>query len=300
MLVALDGPDPLLELLVEGRLEAVDVRLAHGVAVARQVAHVHLLLVAQADRAGLHDQLALDGVAELDVDVDLVVNQDARGRPGHQDERVPEVVEAVGGGARGVHAHGDDLLAQQEPADVDLVDGGVVDHVARRVALRNRGVAVTAVDERGVAVVAGVEDRLHLVVGGVEAAHEADGDQLLAGLLLGLHDLDAVLGGGGQGLLAQHVLARLDDPDDVGGVDLAEGRDDDGVDVGVVDELLGGVVGPGPVGLGAGDGGVMVDVGDGDDPAARQVVGDAGEVGAAHAAGADESNANGHVCISLP
>ena len=153
---------------------------------------------------------------------------------------------------------------------------------------------MAVVDQEGLAVVAVVENLLHLVVGGVEAAHEAHGDELLAGLLLGIHDGDAVLGGGGQGLLAQDVLAGLDGLDDVGGVDLAEGRDEDGVDVPVVDELIGAGVGLGAVGLRGRDRGLVVDVGNGDDLAAGQDTRDAGQVRAAHAAGADESDAYSH------
>ena len=125
------------------------------------------------------------------------------------------------------------------------MNGRVVDGHARHVTLRDEGVAVAVVDQQRPTVLAGVEDGLHLVVGGVETAHEAHGDQLLSGPGLGVHNGDAVLGGGGQGLLAQDVLAGLDGLDDVGGVDLAEGGDDDGVDLGVVDELVGAVVGLG-------------------------------------------------------
>ena len=101
------------------------------------------------------------------------------------------------------------------------MNGRVVDGHARRVALRDGGVAVAVVDQQRPTVLAGVEDGLHLVVGGVEAAHEAHGDQPLSGPGLGVHDGDAVLGGDGQGLLAQDVLAGPDGGDDVGGVDLA-------------------------------------------------------------------------------
>ena len=294
MLIAGHGVDPLLHLAVEGGLEAVDVRLAHGVAVAVDVADVDPLLVAQPHRGGLQHELALDGVGVLQVDVDLVVDAHAGLGVHDDDDRVDEVVEAVSGRLGALHTHLDDLLTQEPAHRVDLVDRRVVDGHARGVGLRHGGVAVTVVDQEGLAVLAVVENLFHLVVGGVETAHEAHGDELLAGLLLGLHDGDAVLGGGGQWLLAQDVLAGLDGLDDVGGVDLAEGGDEDGVDVRVVDELIGAVVGLGAVGLRGRDRGLVVDVGHGDDFAARQVIGNAGQVRAAHAAGADESDAYSH------
>ena len=82
-------------------------------------------------------------------------------------------------------------------------------------------------------------------------------------------------------------------------MDPAEGRDDHGVDVGIVHELVGSVVDLGPVRLSGRNGGGVVDVGDGNDLAARHLARDTGEVGAAHAAGADESYANTHVSLLL-
>ena len=69
---------------------------------------------------------------------------------------------------------------------------------------------------------------------------------------------------------------------------------DELIDVRVVDELIGAVVGLGAVGLRGRDRGLVVNVGNGDDLAAGQDTRDAGQVRAAHAAGADESDACSH------
>ena len=204
------------------------------------------------------------------------------------------MLETAGGGARDVDAHGDDLLPQQVAADVDLVDRGVVDHVAGRVALGDRGVAVAAVDQGGVAELAALAQGRHLLVALVETPHEPDGDESFAGLRLGFHDGDAVLGGGGQGLLAQDVLAGFDSGDDVGGVDLAEGGDQDRVHVGVGDQFGARGVRLRAERPGHGLRPFDVEVGDGDDLAAGEFLLDALHVGAAHAAGADEPDAYSH------
>ena len=64
------------------------------------------------------------------------------------DDRVDEVVEAVRRRPGALDADPDDLLAQQPAHGVELVNGRVVDGHARRVALRDGGVAVVVVDQQ--------------------------------------------------------------------------------------------------------------------------------------------------------
>ena len=150
------------------------------------------------------------------------------------------------------------------------------------------------VDHEGLADLAGIEDGLHLPVGGIEATHETDGDELLARLLFGLHDAYAGVGGGGEGFLAEDVLAGFDGRDHVGFVGGPDAADHDGVDVVRGDEFRGAREGRRADPVGDLPGVLGVEVGDGHHPAARDDAVDAFDVCLPHAAGADHSDAQGH------
>ena len=83
-------------------------------------------------------------------------------------------------------------------------------------------------------------------VGAVVAAHEPHLDQPAPDGHLGLENLQGVLAGGGQRLLAQHRLAGVDAREHLLGVQRPRRGDHDGVDVRGVDQ-----VGPGGVRDGA-------------------------------------------------
>ncbi len=129
---------------------------------------------------------------------------------------------------------------------------------------------------------------------GVEAAHEADLDALVAQLFLGLDDLPGGLGVRGERLLAEDrdVLGDRLEQDVL--VQEAGGGDQHGVDVAVVEGLLG--VGQGDGARDAFDGGLRpgeVDVDDGGNFRAVDAGVEPLDVVCAHTAGADDSYAEG-------
>ena len=146
----------------------------------------------------------MDVVAVLAVDEDLQVDADALGGLEEHDLRVLQVGEPPARGARGDHLGGDDLVVEQPAQYVHLVHGRVQGGHGGGVRLRDGRVAVGAVHDQRLADAAGVDDLLHLPVSGVVAAHEADLDQAAAVGRLGLDDPQAVLGGRGERLLAEH------------------------------------------------------------------------------------------------
>jgi len=115
------------------------------------------------------------------------------------DEVNDEVLEAVSGRLGTLHAHLDDLLTQEPAHRVDLVDRRVADGPARGAGTVTATPPCRSPTPRAWPSTTRRSTR------------------------------SAVRGGGGQWLLAQDVLAGLDGLDDVGGVDLAEGGNEDGV-----------------------------------------------------------------------
>ena len=77
MLIPLNRADPLLELGVERIVEAIHVALADRVLINLCSTNGRVLLIGEPNRASFHNDLTLDGVAELDVDVNLIIDQDA-------------------------------------------------------------------------------------------------------------------------------------------------------------------------------------------------------------------------------
>ena len=89
---------------------------------------------------------------------------------------------ALAGRAAAHHADRGDLLAEQEARGVGLVDDRVADHELGVEELRDRGVAVGAVQHQGRAELVAGDHLLQRGVLVVEAAHEADLDQAAAQL----------------------------------------------------------------------------------------------------------------------
>ena len=139
------------------------------------------------------------------------------------------------------HPGGDDLVVEQEAGDVDVVHARVVDDHVAGVVRRHGRVAVPRVEHQRRADLAAVDRRLHGPVALVVAAHEPDHDVPLAARDLRVEDALARLAGGGQRLLAEHLLARRDGGEHVLLVRGSPGGDDDRVHLGVVDELLPGL-----------------------------------------------------------
>ena len=126
----------------------------------------------------------------------------------------------------------DELLAQEPPGGVDLVD----DRVGHRHEAGERlggtvGLRWTLWRISGSPIAPLVERRLDLPVAGVVAAHEANDDEALAMADLGLEDLEALGRRGRQRLLAHHGLAGLDAGQGERRVGLADRGDEHGVDV---------------------------------------------------------------------
>ncbi len=250
--------------------------------------------VGQPDEALLADRLALNVVAVLAVDEDLQIDADALGGLEEHDLRVLEVGEPLARGAWGDHLGGDHLVVEEPAQYVHLVHGRVQGGHVGGVRLRDGRVAVGAVHDQRLTDATGVDDLFHLPVSGVVAAHEADLDQAAAVCRLGLDDPHAVLGGGGQRLLAEHRFPGGYRGQHVLGVGRAPGRHEDRVDV--VRRDHGRAVGQHPGtdrrrGLLGTRG---VDVGDRGDAGACDGVGEALDVFLADPAGADDAYTYGH------
>jgi hypothetical protein len=196
---------------------------------------------------------------------------------------------------RSQHTRGDDLVVEQKAGDVDVVHARVIDDHVAGVVRRDVRVAVPGVEHQRCADVPRGDRGLHGPVGLVVAAHEPDHDVPLAGGDLRVEDALARLAGGGQRLLAEHLLARRDGGEHVLLVRRAPRGDDDRVDLGVVDQLL-----PGLQRLGRRQvrrdrlGPVEVHIGHRGDAGARDDVRDAPDVVLADHAHADDADVEGH------
>ena len=115
----------------------------------------------------------------------------------------------VPGLARKDHLRRDEIVVQKPAERVDLVDEGVVDRHGRHVLLRHGRVAVARMDHQRLAQFF-LHRALEHDVALVEATHEADLNQTLAALDLGVDDAFRGLGGRCQRLLAEDQLAGRD------------------------------------------------------------------------------------------
>jgi hypothetical protein len=95
-------------------------------------------------------------------------------------------------------------------AGVKLVDGGVGDGVGGVTARPFGDGATDAVCDQNVAQFAGICDGFEFHIGRVEAAHEAQPDQMLPSVPLSLDDGGGVCGGKGQRLFAKDGLSGGD------------------------------------------------------------------------------------------
>ena len=152
----------------------------------------------------------------LDVVVILVIyegfNVDADAGLGGQDHdlRVVQVLRTVVSGLAVANLSGCVVIAEQPAQNVNFVNHRVLNRHGVIPVIRNGRVAVCTVQQECFAVLAAVNGRLELLVALVIAAHEANLNQLLAGLDLRLYDALAGIGFGSQRLFAEHILACRD------------------------------------------------------------------------------------------
>ena len=238
----------------------------------------------------LADELAAHVVAVPGVDLELDGVQDAGGVA--QQEQLGVV--ALGDEARGAAAGPldlDDVVPGEPGQDVDLVDGGVGHRRAGVLAGVGLDVAVHGVGHEEGAVGPGGEARPHGPVPGVEAPHEADGEQRPLQCPVGAHDVGGLDGCGSQGLLAQDGQSRLKAGPGQRCVERVGDGDDDRVDLAGGDHLLPAGVddrAPGLLGEGVRPRGVRV--GDRRERGAAHSPGEVAGVVGAHDAGADDSD----------
>ena len=167
---------------------------------------------------------------------------------------------------------------------------GVLYHHGVVPVIRNRQVAVCAVQQQRFTVLAAVNRRLELLVSLVVAVHEADLNQLLPCLPLGLHDAFAGVRLGRERLLAEHVLACRDGGENVLLVIRVGRGAHNGIDFRGVYHVDGVFEALDAVLLGNRKAECARRVGAGNDLAALKRVVDAFDMGASDAAGAYESD----------
>ena len=148
-----------------------------------------------------------------------------------------QVLRTVVGGLAVANLSGSVILAEQPAQNVDFVNHGVFNCHGVVPVIRNRRVAVCAVQQQGFAVLAAVNRCLQLLVAFVIAAHEANLNQLLAGLHLRLNDALARIGLGSERLLAEHILACCDGSQNIFLVIRISGGAHDCIDLGIVDHI---------------------------------------------------------------
>ena len=118
------------------------------------------------------------------------------------------------------------------------MDGGLDDVAGGVVVGGLHLVEVMTVGHQRQTDLAGVDDLLELLVLRGVVAHEAHLQQAAALGLLQLHDLEALVGGQGQRLLAEGVFLGFEGGHDDLEVSLVVGGDDDGLNLGIVDHLM--------------------------------------------------------------
>ena len=283
---------PALYLGVVGVVEAdeavrVDLR-RHSCA----LAHIGVGGLRHLERAVLADDFAVDVIAELAVDEDLIVDADAALRAQEHDLRILQMCRRCARDAREKHLRGDEVVVDEPVNDVDLVNRRVVHRHLGGVAVGYERVAMRAVHHERRTVCAGLQSLLDLQIALVIAAHKAELNEVFAALYLGIDDGEAVLGGRAEGLLTEDALARADGGEQCVLVRKAWSDDEDGVDIGAVDEVVRilELLAVRPC-----DGGCHVDqlvdhIGDGGDGRTLCALYETFDVVAAHAAAADDSN----------
>ena len=170
------------------------------------------------------------------------LDQHAVGQLEQQQDRGPAGARAARLDRRGLRTSAETTSASNSQREVSMSCTQVSTRTPSVVhAGRHRRVAVPGVVQQRGADLPVVQRGLHRAVGVVVAAHEPDHDQPLARGDLGVEDALARLPGGGERLLAEHLLARLDAGQHVLLVGGAPRGDDDRVDLGVRDQLLAGL-----------------------------------------------------------
>ena len=201
--------------------------------------------------------------------------------------------------AREKHLRGDEVVVDEPVNDVDLVNRRVVYRHLGRVAVGHERVAVRTVHHERRTVFAGLDGFLDLQIALVIAAHKAELNEVLAALYLGIDDGEAVLGGRAERFLAEDTFACTDGGEQCVLVCKARSDDEDGVDIGAVDEVVRilELLAVRPC-----DGGCHVDqfvdhIGDSRNGCALRTLRETFDMVAAHAAAADDSNFQHHVFL---
>ena len=191
------------------------------------------------------------------------------------------------------------ILAEQPAQNVDLMNHRVLNRHGVVPVVRNGRVTVCTVQQQRFAVLSAVDSSLQLLVALVIAAHEADLNQLFAGLHLGLDDALAGVRLGRERLLAEYVLAGRDGRQNVFLVIRVSRGAHNRVNLGVIDHINRVFKALDAVLLGNRKAESARRVGAGDDLAALQGVVDALDMAAADAAGAYKTNSQSFHSIFL-